>query len=55
MKKLTHNDINEFFEDNAIEDDELHDLLLGRIGEISLDVENDEEVTLVIKLKMQCE
>lgn len=55
MKKLIQQDLEAFFEDYSIEDDELYDLLLGRIGELSLEQVNQEEAILTIKLKLHGE
>ena len=48
-----------FFEDNFIEDDELFDFLLNREGSIEeasekqFDDEEDEDIVLIIKIKMK--
>lgn len=53
MKKFTQQYLEEFFETNQIEDDDLFDCLKNRTGELSLEQVNQEEATLNIKLKLE--
>ena len=55
MKKFTQQNLEEFFESNFIEDDDMFEFLKGRTGELSLEQIKDEEAILTIKLKLLCE
>jgi hypothetical protein len=55
MKKLTQKFLEQYFEDNQIDDSDLFDCLKNRTGELSLEQINQEEAVITIKLKLHSE